>query len=279
MRILKSQQGLTLVELMIVLFTAGLLLVTAIGLMLNVTGTSSNFVQSLDTEIEELGAANALQLVFAQATEVKFNPSLTNTYSNANGRGAVREYDSNDDFGTRDVSTLAVFTRDRQVSRAGAPGALTSDLVSTALFFQPPTANTFGVLYFALGNGPLAPTRDQLHFDGLVRVRIRNMTTYSPTGASPTSGDPVTSFDMELTFRRFMGAIPPDRRMFCPQAHLDACPGIGAFHDVARLFKVNLRNNVLAESPNSPNAAGTVLGGRMYDLVQFFSLNVPGEIR
>lgn len=280
LKLLRSQRGITLVELMIVVFTGGLLLVMAMGTLLNISGTSNNFSLNLDTEIQELQALNALQLVFSQATELKFaNATDLNTYSSTNGRGAmVGEFDSDTVFGSSlPVTTLAVFMRDRTNSRLTGISALSSTLTPTAVHFQQPTPLRWGALYIALGDSSsLAPGKNQLFFDGLVRFRILNVSTYNIDGGPPSNGEPVTSFDVELTFRRFLGDVKPEARMFCPVTNMAACPGIGAYKDVARVHKLILRNNILDRSPNSPGA--TTRGGRMYDLIHFFNLGKPANL-
>lgn len=282
MGVLKNERGVSLVELMIVVFTGGLLLVMAMGTLLNVSGTSTNYTQSLDTEIEELNAANALQMIFGQAIEMKYNgPGSMNSYARLDGRGALRgDFDSDTTFNAYPpVSTLAVFTRDRQNSLLTGVSSIQSQLAPTAVYFQQPTSNTWGVLYVSLGNGPLQPTRSDLFFEGLVRVRIMNVRTFTPDASllNPNVGDPVTSFDIELTFRRFLGDVKSDQRLFCPRSNMATCANIGAYKDVPRVFKINLRNNILAASPNSDPASPK--GGRMYDLIHFFTLGRAAELR
>jgi hypothetical protein len=190
-------------------------------------------------------------------------------------------YDSDADFGVTPVSTLAVFMRDRQISSLTSPSTLASDLKPTAVFFQAPTPTTFGVLYIALDQ-PLAPRRSQLAFDGLVRVQVLSVSTFQQPGAAPVFDAPVTSFDMVLTFRRFLGAVPPNKRMFCPApSALAACPGIGAFHDVSRRFKITVRDNILELSSTAPDIipARPTPGSRIFDLIHFFVLGHSGALQ
>ena len=255
LRELKSNAGFTLVEMMIAVMIGGVVLVMAMGMLLNISGTAKTFGNSVDSEIEQLQAANTLQNMFTQATELKyFTGPPMETYVDVAGQGAIREYDSDADFGLKVVSTLAVFMRDDQHSTATSPAGLISNLVPTAVFFQAPTPTTFGVLYISTSSPP-KPTRKEIHFDGLTHVEVKNINTYSPYSATnPVTGDLVTSFDFVLTFRRFLGPAKPDQMKFCPQSNLAACPGIGAFRDVVRSYRMAIRNNVLAISPGSKPA-------------------------
>jgi type II secretory pathway pseudopilin PulG len=277
---LRSERGITLVELMIVVFTAGMLCVMAMGTLLNISGTSSTFSANLDAEIEELQAANTAQLVFSQATELNYfgNASLNNYTDFVTGQGQIRDYDSDAVFGSfPPVETLAIFMRDSAASSLTAPSTVSSNLRPTAVYFQKPTPTTWGVLYFSLGDQPiLAPVRAGAFYEGLIRVRILNVTTYTPSTITIPPKVPVTSFDLELTFRRFIGDVPNEARMFCPASALAACPQLGAHKDVSRIFKLTIRNNVLDESPNSPAPRR---GARMYDLVHFFGLGRKGALR
>lgn len=277
---LRSERGVTLVELMIAVFTAGILLVMGMGVLLNISGTSNNFSLNLDNEIQEMQAMNALQLMFGQATEVKYRTSSLNSYSSASGVGALRAFDSNDIFtASEPVATLAVFMRDQQNSRQTSISTLSSNLIATGLYFQPPTSTTWGVMYLATGSSTdLKPNRSQLFYEGLVRMRILNVSTFTPDGVSPNVGDPVTSFDVELTFRRFLGDVKPEARLFCPEASISSCVGIGAYKDVSRVQKINLRNNILTRSPNTPDTSSVDYGGRMYDLIHFFGLGKTGDL-
>lgn len=279
MRLLRSERGVTLVELMIVVLISGVVLVMAMGVMLNASGTSSSFTQGLDTEIDELAAASALQTVFSQAIELKLH-SLTspdlNSFVSTNGTGRIREFDSDLIFSVPypTTYTVAAFWRDRTNSTLAGTSTLSSQLTPTAIYFQRPTLTTWGVLYINQGVGPsLVPTRSDLMFEGLTRFRIFNISTYSATGGPAVANQPVTAFDLELTFRRFLGDVKPDRKTFCPESAIATVPGcsnVGAHRDVKRVFRVLARNNELTLSPSN----GAV-GARVYDLLHFFG---PGRM-
>lgn len=270
-----NENGITLIELMMALMIGSVVMVTAMGIMLNASGTSSTFVQSLDAEIDELAAINALQLVFGQAYELKSaGNSDLNTFVSSNGTGRVRTYDSDPEFNLSPATrTLAVFWRDRQNSSLTSPSALISDLKATGVYFQKPTPTTWGVLYINLGTSPnLAPSRQDLMFEGLTRFQILSVSTYDDPDSTPPM--PVTSLEVALTFRRFIGDVDISKRQYCPKASIAMCPGIGAFRDVTKTYKLLTKNNTLAFSPSN-----SARGARIYDLIHFFSLGRTGALR
>ena len=279
---LRSERGVTLVELMLVVLISGMVSVMALGVLLNTSGSSSSYTQGIDAEIDELAATNALQSVFSQAVELKLHSPANgdlNGFVSGTGEGRVRVFDSDTVFGAfPPAHTLAVFWRDRTNSSLTGISSLTSALTPTGIYFQKPTPNTWGVLYINLGTGPsLEPTRSDLIFEGLTRVRVFNISTYSPTGVASTPGRPVTAFDIELTFRRFIGDVKNERKLFCPDsaiATVPACANVGAHRDVRKVFRVLARNNTLALSPSN-----NLLGAKLYDLIHFFGPGRTGVYR
>ncbi len=86
-------------------------------------------------------------------------------------------------------------------------------------------------------------------------------------------GDPVTSFELELTFRRFLGAGAGIERSFCPELHAASCPDNPPFKDVVRVSRITLRNNIIAPSPSGQ------FGARLFDLIHFFHPTLPENFR
>lgn len=274
---LRSESGMTLTELMIVVVLGGFSLTMAMGFLLNSSGNANSFAQSVDAEVDELRAAMMFRTVFGQAIELLyFGDADLNTFAD-DGKGRVRKYDSDTEFGTTPTTrTLAVFARDKTPSNRIAAAGVATDLEKTAVYFQKPTPMTWGVLYFNLGNGlTLKPTKADQIFEGLTRVQLMNVTTYDPDANTPTVGKPVTGFDVKMTFRRFFGDVKPELRTFCPQAFLTSDPSCkaGPHRDVTRTVRVIALDNTLQLSPSGPR------GAKLYDLIHFFGLNKEGGLR
>ncbi len=268
---LRSESGMTLTELMIVVVLGGFSLTMAMGFLLNSSGNANSFAQSVDAEVDELRAAMMFRTVFGQAVELYYHDdSDLNTFIGANGKGRVRKFDSNSAFGVPPTThALAVFARDKSPSNKLAAAGVVTVLEQTGVYFQKPTPTTWGVLYFNLGGVPiLNPTKADQIFEGLTRVEITNVMTYDPDVVGPTAGKPVTGFDVKLTFRRYFGDIKPELRTFCPDAFILSDPACkaGPHRDVTRTVRVLARNNTLQLSPSGPR------GAKLYDLIHFFAL-------
>jgi hypothetical protein len=154
---------------------------------------------------------------------------------------------------------------------------LATQFLPTAVYFQPPTLATFGVLYINLGStGVLAPTRGDFIVENLTRVRIMNLTTYQPDPLAPLANPPVTGFDLELTVRHFLDGQSEQQRQrtYCPDALEKAgtCANVRPHKDVANVYHVNVRNNILDASLSGTRAA------RLYDQIHFFAPHIPGGL-
>ena len=266
------ESGMTMLELVMAVGLTGIVLIIAAGVYLMSVQQNTYLKQSIDTEVDEMRAVNLMSIVFGQALDLKFQGNVSlNAYSGVSD-GAMREFDSDSSFGTPPtVQTLAVFWRDNRISQSGS-GALASQPTKTAIYFQMPTPTTWGVLYLNMGNsGALTPTRSDQIFEGFTRLRILNVTTANDLSLGQVIGNPVTSFDVELTYRHFFGEPDPVvGRNFCPGSlvgTLPQCPPITAFRDVVRTIKIAARNNVIGYSPS---IASGVRGARLFDLIHFY---------
>lgn len=170
----------------------------------------------------------------------------------------------------------------RSVVNPNTP-ATGSGLRKTALYFQKPAQvaspgqSTWGVIYANMGAPglPLTPSRSEQFFEGFVRLRIihDSVRTFSKTQAAAALNAPVTSFNFELTFRRFIGTKAGVRRHFCPDTVAHACGENAPHRDIVRVQKITLRNNIMDQSPSGPH------GARLFDLIQFFQPRYPEVLR
>ncbi len=281
----RQANGFSLVELMVAIgIGAGAILAIASILMTAFT-QSSLITDAAVAEIEETRGLNFVQAIFNQALDLRaFGNNDLNFYSGVGGQ--VRSFDSNTLWAsaptTASATTLAVFWREAGKSLPNPNTAATnSDLRKTVLYFQKPAQSgisgqsTWGVLYGNLGAPglPLIPTRSEQIFEGFIKLRILNVKTFSRFSSTPAIGDPVTSFDFELTTRRFIGSKPGLRRHFCPDDVANTCGDNAPHRDITRVQRITIRNNVIDQSPSGPH------GARLFDLIQFFQPRQPEVLR
>jgi hypothetical protein len=282
---IRKSNGFSLAELMIAVGIGAAVILGVAALIMSAYTQSHLITDAAEAEIDEMRAMNALQNVFAQSINVKFWKGVApgddlNNYVGADGQ--IREFDSDTYWTdpTHQAYPLAVFWREGQNSKANpqSSGGLTSNLKRTGIYFQKPKPpapgqrSTWGVLYISQPQGvaPLSASRaSDFFFGGFTRLRIMNVTTYDPTTSFQKSQAPVTSFEIELTFRRFFGQNTSDPRSFCPAAFIADCPENVKYKDIVRVSRITLRNNTIDASPSGPS------GARLYDLIYFFHPLLP----
>ena len=289
---MRKQLGVTLIELMFGLAMIALAALAVSAFMTSLTGQQAAYARAAALEVERAKIEGLLRFVVSQAVDVQFsaNNSLNNyVTSGASPSGRIRAFDSDSDpdggfNATGTMTTLGVFWREGRQS--GLSNAV-SQFRKTAIYFQKPTATKWGAIYIDLGDGALSPDRSDIILEGLVRLRFLNFQTFDPNQTAIALYDPVTSFDAELTFRRFVASAPGARKSFCPAAEVPvnpACTIDGAWRDDVRTVRLTLRNNVLFRSPTAwqpvPYAPGSVPPGpqpaprivpsRLFDLIYFF---------
>lgn len=269
---MKSEAGYTLSEILIALAISGMVLISSMSLLISNSNQSAVLMQSLEAESEELRAQTLLQTTLGQAIQLRnWQNNDLNGYVNAAGFGQIREFDSDLEWNTPPYGThtLAIFLRDARMSTAGVPPTtVASQIFRTGIFFQKPTPRTWGVMYFDQGSGAaVAPTQDDANFGGLTRLRIFNINVFRAEPTTPLFGAPVTSFEVELVFRRWVGDVPANQRLYCPAAFLNTAPCLatGSHKDISRSYKIIVRNNILQASLSGPR------GARLYDQIHFFA--------
>jgi prepilin-type N-terminal cleavage/methylation domain-containing protein len=276
-----ERNGFSLIELMIALGIGAAIVLGIAALLMSAYTQSSLITDAAEAEIEEMRAMNFMQNIFSQAFNVRLHDT-GDLQGFAVPDGRIIAFDSDAVWADpRSAFPLAIFWREGQNSTINPLAGLVSQPKPTGIYFQkpaPPIAgarSTWGVIYATLGSGglPLTVNRADQVFEGFTRLKISNIMTYDRAQAFPKALAPVTSFDLELTFRRFLGRTSTTERSFCPEAFLAACPPNPPYKDIVRFKKITLRNNIIDQSPSGP------FGARLYDLIHFFHPLLPAALR
>jgi hypothetical protein len=286
---------MSLTELLVALGLSSVAMLLLASVMIETTNLSKSFEARARDEVERLTAERHLRSVFLQAEDVTLKPDTNfNSYA---GPGALIAFDSDAHWtAPQSVYTLALFWRDARVSLPptsspnSAPG-LASQFARTGIFFQMPTEKTWGVLFVDLGTQPtVAPDKSDLMFEGLVGLKFKNVQTFRLKDTDPANAvnSPVTSLDIEMTFRKFINPKGQADFVFCPRAFLTSsagpCQERTPSRDVTRTLRVVLRNNVLTISPSAnvslplPAGTGATYGARSLDRVHFFKPYTPSGL-
>jgi prepilin-type N-terminal cleavage/methylation domain-containing protein len=294
-QIVHDQRGMSLTELLVALGLSSVAMLLLASVMIETTNLSKSFEARARDEVERLTAERHLRSIFLQAEDVTLKPDTNfNSYS---GPGALIAFDSDAHWaGPQSVYTLALFWRDASVSLPPpnspnlAPG-LASHFARTGIFFQMPTETTWGVLYVDLGTQPtVSPDKSDLMFEGLVGLKFKNVQTFRLKDTDPMNAinSPVTSLDIEMTFRKFINPKGQADFVFCPRALLtpsaSPCQERTPSRDVTRTLRVLLRNNVLTISPSAnvtlplPTGTGATYGARTLDRIHFFKPYTPSGL-
>ena len=224
--------------------------------------------------------------MFDQAIDVHYagNIALENfRTTGANDDGMLRDFDSDQYWNVSTTTyTLGAFWREARMTATG-PLPVVLPLSKTGIYFQKPTPSTWGVLYLAMGlDNQISPSRNEWFFENIVRLQMHNFQTYEQNGKPPVAGQTVTAFDLDMTYRRFLGGNN-SKKTFCPTALVNtstACVIDGPYRDDTRTLRVILRNNPLDRSPSKPNTGvGAFATSRMYDLIYFFHPQFYGGVR
>jgi type II secretory pathway pseudopilin PulG len=288
-------KGFTVIEVLVSTFLCALAAVFIATVWTNSVRLNQTLELQADAEKERWSAEAQVRAAFLQAVDLTYvgNRDLAN-WQGEPGQftGALRSFDSDAHWATAAQTTypLAIFYRDEARSPVGGNATgLKSKFVRTGLYFQKPTYQKWGALYLDLadvGGGPVDP-RKGIIFEGLIRVQIKGPTvrTFNPFGTAnpgaydppgPVSPKPVTSFDLEMTFRKYIASQTNEPLVFCPSSWINIntqCMTKTPYHDIVRTLRIVVRNNVLSISPTAPITGppvGVQFGSRIYDRIHFF---------
>lgn len=297
---LRVNKGFTLTETIVGLALASIAAIAIAALFFGLVDLQKNFEMQARDEQERWDAEKQIRSFLQQAIDLRYvassDPNALNFWDGTGSfTGAIRAFDSDTEWGKPPgTHTLAVFWREETRSTSSSisggpplpPTNLTSFFQRTAVYFQKPTPKTWGVLYIDPGlSVNLAPDRSDFLFEGLTRVQIKNIKTKPSIGLDPKDQEPVVSFDLELTFRKYIGVQGQSQLVFCPRALIGTssqCQTDVPSRDLVRTIRVTLRNNVLGVSPTvdlpAPPYQGQQFGARVYDQIHFFKTATPGDL-
>lgn len=292
-----QQKGVTLIELLTSVAIGSILLLIIGTVMYQM---NLNFIASMEkVKIEEDFAMAELHLraAFSQAINVTTTTTPISNFNNNLGQ-ALANYSLTGwtpSTGSGNIDTLAVFLKEQLPS--GHTSALATQLNTTgidqrylasALFFQRPTLDRYGVLYIHSNSSRttnLAPSYRDTRIERLVDLQIIGATS-SPFQSFLNNGDTqdglvgqnmLTSYTIQLTQRYYFNKsahLQPER--WCPpsQSSVSVCQTDAPYNDLTRIFHFNLRNNVLGFSI-SQKEGGTPLYRRLFDHLYFLKINLP----
>ncbi|HVK60426.1 MAG TPA: hypothetical protein VM432_02700 [Bdellovibrionales bacterium] len=229
-------------------------------LMVNRAQTHANETMAFDEDLARL--QYQLERPFRFAVNAKSVPLGANINASTlvgTNEGRIRTTFDSGAYGIDGrVRLLAIFYRENQ-------GAMTSptnsSLKPTAVYFQQPTPNTYGMLYVDNGNGvALSPDLGDVTYGKLTRLIFSN--------PQESSTGHVTSFEVEAWLRYPTNAKNDSQTqvIWCPPQMMgvnSACPTGSTtrpYKDIQRKFTILLPNN------SDSNDFSELLFGRVYFL-------------
>ncbi len=256
-----------MIELMVTTGIVGGLVLMLSTLMVRMTQDSAGISERMafDEDIEVFQIA--FERPFRTAVNVQWSaaalaPALALT---AAAPGSVSIYDSdgagvgNNDGG---VDLIGLFYRENRYFPTAAPFEINSKFTPTAVYFQRPTATTFGRIFVSNGvqetAANLTPGATSATWGKIVHLRFRN----------PTSkGIYLRSFEAEVVMRYPTGSASGatgalNNIVWCPAGDIGTAPCVQSvrnYRDVRRTFTIDLKNN---GSPTS--GFDDMLYGRLY---------------
>ncbi|WP_413292036.1 prepilin-type N-terminal cleavage/methylation domain-containing protein [Bdellovibrio sp. HCB185ZH] len=309
-----GQQGFSLVELLLSVVLGSVLMYgvgALISMATNQNEAITNRIQS-ESELNEISfylkhfASQGINVEDGSGKNLNgWSPSGT-----SQNTGFVRaDYLASTGFNaataTASVDTIGFFLRDTLISTYTSVPSVGDRFLPTGIYFQKPTAKTYGILYIDLGRSQAAgtvtisPTRDDLWFGSIVDFQATEKEVERFDMNSPDQ-DPnvsqrfrLSSVTFKVTVREYLPQTNSKRDFtWCPPAAMTqaACMTTSPYKDVERVIRVVFRDNVLgfssaqmsvtAETPNTLRAQRRPLYRRPYDLIYFLKPSYPsGQLK
>lgn len=204
------------------------------------------------------------------------------------------------------IDTVAIFLRDTLSSSYTAVPNVGDRFLPTGIYFQKPTAKTFGVLYIDLGqslaggNVSISPSRDDLWFGSIVDFQVAEKAYEVFDQTIPDDPEKwairrLSAVTFKITVREYLPQENSRRDYtWCPPAkmsELAECATTSPYKDVERIIRVVLRNNILGfsstqmiqsttASPVSQRFRRMPFYTRPYDLIYFLKPTYPvGQLK
>jgi prepilin-type N-terminal cleavage/methylation domain-containing protein len=247
----KSEQGFTLIEVMISVFLTSIVASVAFYLMYFFYLNYHAVQGKLQTEQSLVQSIYQIQRVLSLAVDVKSAPGSLNGAVIALGQpGEIRDLAVTSMGGTPgQIDTMAIFLREKGGYQA-APNMM-SEYAPAAIFYARPSPTKSGVVFLDVNStGVMSPDFGDSFFDKVVEFSITNFIS----NTTPT----LTSVELSITMRSFLESNPRGWN-FCPQADITAAVGgcssplFTSFKDINRKVRVTFSNQVIrAKSPRFP---------------------------
>lgn len=286
---LRGQAGMTATEIMVGTAIAGIIAVILGTTIYTAVGTSREIMDRLDTEVDLLRAEAVLRDVLQTAVDVHRRAGGPVAPGAAARSWFLEAYDSNP--GDPIVALGHFYREDRKF---GSPPVGTSLFKTTAVFFQPPSANgqTSGVLFVDLGADEgsgiaLRPDYGDIHVGNIVDLVVREPWS-ADTAVTALGFDSLLGITIDITIRYFTTKDSASRRCFLhvpgatPAAQAAntraacAARGLVGGHDITRTFRIALFNSDMGPTPSEPVPTIRERGlGRVY----VFPLLMPTSSR
>ncbi len=202
----------------------------------------------------------AIKTSFAQAIDLEIEMNLSNMNSCCGTSGKIVAFDSSSWNSTSSIA-LAQFWRETSgsTSNTGAP-----QFTPTALFYQPATISSPGVLYLDLGEKTiLSPGWEDVYLGDIVSLKMTVHARPDPIYAAVGTSKYPNSVDFEITLREFFQ--PPtinSKYTFCIPSLMNAFPCATPLHykDSTHTFQAHFRNvrDLRYASTNETNLQGSL---------------------
>ncbi|WP_413576492.1 type II secretion system protein J [Bdellovibrio sp. HCB290] len=309
-----GQQGFSLIELLLSCVIGSVLLYGVGTLISMATNQSESLTNRIQSESELNDISFYLKHFASQGINVEDgsgkNLNNWNSTGSSQNTGFVRaDYLASALFNanatTTPIDTVGIFLRDNMHSDYTAVPSLGDRFLPTGIYFQRPTAKTFGVLYIDLGRSQAAgtvsisPTRDDLWFGSIIDFQVTEKQVTRFDMNNPDQ-DPLLSNRLRLaavTFKITVREYLPQENSkrdytWCPAAAmtLAACKTTSPYKDVERVVRVTFRDNVLgfsaaqmaqsSETPTTMRNQRRPVYRRPYDLIYFLKPSYPsGQLK
>ncbi|WP_413583104.1 type II secretion system protein J [Bdellovibrio sp. HCB288] len=309
-----GQQGFSLIELLLSVVLGSILLYGVGALISMATNQSESLTNRIQSESDLNDISFYLKHFASQGINVEDgsgrNLNNWNSTGSSQNTGFVRaDYLASAGFNANanpaPVDTVGIFLRDNMHSEYTAVPSLGDRFLPTGIYFQRPTAKTFGVLYIDLGRSQAAgtvtigPSRDDLWFGSIVDFQAteRQVTRFDMNNPDQdpalSSRLRLSSVTFKITVREYLGQENSKRDYtWCPPAAMTQaeCKTTSPYKDVERVVRVTFRDNVLgfssaqmaqsSETPVTLRNQRRPIYRRPYDLIYFLKPSYPsGQLK
>ena len=255
-----SESGYSLVEIMVALGICSIVLVGIASLVSSFMASEHAIRDTVDLDEEAIRLQYYFTRPFRTAVNLQRNAGSIDTYALPNSAAGVIAFKGQilDGFDSATLpnsnsitTALMVFARDKGFLTT-APAQGLSDFQPVGVYFQQPSATTFGILYVNEGStgGVLKPSKSGSFATNITRLVINDIVMDS-------SNVFVKSFTVNVEMR-YPSSVSEANLVWCPVAN--PCAGGAPAKDVKRSFTVVLNNNF------DPAASMATQMGRVYFL-------------